>query len=47
MHLPDYVEPFVDTEAGRWRVTGAVIVTLALALLSETGSGVIGFLKFW
>jgi siroheme synthase-like protein len=44
MHLPDYVEPFVDTEPDRWRVTGAVIVTIGLALLSEADGWVIGYL---
>ncbi len=43
MHLPDYVEPFVDSEPGRWRVTGAVIVTVAVALLSEAERWVIGY----
>lgn len=43
MHLPDYVEPFVDTDAGRWRVTGAVICTIALALWSEGQSWVLGY----
>lgn len=43
MHLPDYVEPFVETDAGRWRVTGAVVVTLAIALLSESEPWVLGY----
>jgi hypothetical protein len=47
MHLPDYVEPFVDTEPGRWRVTGAVIVTIVIALLSEGGGWPIGSLPLW
>jgi hypothetical protein len=45
MNLPDYVEPFVDTDAGRWRVTAAVIATIAVALLTE--SEVISYLRFW
>jgi siroheme synthase-like protein len=44
MHLPDYVEPFVDTEPGRWPLTGAVVVTIALALLSESQGWVVGYL---
>ena len=44
MHLPDYVEPFVDTDTGRWRVTAVVIVSLAVALLVESGSGVTDYL---
>jgi siroheme synthase-like protein len=44
MHLPDYVEPFVDSDPGRWRVTGAVVVTVALALLVETDAQAVGYL---
>ena len=44
MHLPDYVEPFVDSDPGRWRVTGAVVGTVALALLIETEARAIGYL---
>ena len=44
MHLPDYVEPFVDTEPGRWPLTGAVVVTITMALLSETQGWVVGYL---
>jgi uroporphyrin-III C-methyltransferase/precorrin-2 dehydrogenase/sirohydrochlorin ferrochelatase len=44
MHLPDYVEPFVDSESGRWGVTGAVGATIALALLSESDARVAGYL---
>jgi siroheme synthase-like protein len=43
MHLPDYVEPFVDTEPDRWRVTVAVVVTIAAALLSQAEGWVIGY----
>ena len=43
MHLPDYVEPFVESEPERWALTGAVVVTVALALLSETDARVLGY----
>lgn len=43
MQLPDYVEPFVDTEPDRWRVTVAVVVTIAAALLSQAEGWVIGY----
>jgi siroheme synthase-like protein len=43
MNLPDYVEPFVDSEQGRWGVTGAVAVTIALALLIETDARATGY----
>ena len=44
MHLPDYVEPFVDTDPGRWRVTGAVAFTVVLAVLIETDPRAAGYL---
>jgi siroheme synthase-like protein len=43
MHLPDYVDAFVESEQGRWRVTAAVVVTIALALLTETDPRAIGY----
>ena len=43
MHLPDYVEPFVETDPGRWRVTGAVAGTVALALLGDGEAWVLGY----
>jgi siroheme synthase-like protein len=43
MHLPDYVEPFVETEPGRWALTAAVVATIGLALLSEAEGWVIGY----
>jgi siroheme synthase-like protein len=43
MHLPDYVEAFVESEPGRWRVTAAVAFTIALAVLSETDPRAIGY----
>ncbi|HYB94483.1 MAG TPA: bifunctional precorrin-2 dehydrogenase/sirohydrochlorin ferrochelatase [Vicinamibacterales bacterium] len=43
MQLPDYVEPFVDTEPERWRVTVAVLVTIALAVLAQWEPRVLGY----
>jgi len=43
MHLPDYVEPFVETDPGRWRVTGAVAGTVALALVGDGDAWVLGY----
>jgi siroheme synthase-like protein len=43
MHLPDYVEPFVETEPERWLLTGAVVATVALALLSEADARALGY----
>jgi siroheme synthase-like protein len=44
MHLPDCVEPFVESDPGRWRVTAAVGATIALALLNEADARVTGYL---
>ena len=43
MHLPDHVEPFVDTEPERFGVTIAVLLTLAVALLWETSRWIAGY----
>jgi uroporphyrin-III C-methyltransferase/precorrin-2 dehydrogenase/sirohydrochlorin ferrochelatase len=43
MHLPDYVEPFVESEPDRWLLTGAVVATVALALLSEADARALGY----
>ena len=43
MHLPDSVEPYVESEPDRWLLTGAVGVTVALALLSEADARAFGY----
>jgi siroheme synthase-like protein len=43
MHLPDSVEPFVETEPERFAVTIVVLVTLGLALLSEAEGGIAAY----
>lgn len=43
MQLPDYVEPFVDTEPDPWPLIFAVVVTIALAVFSQAEGWVIGY----
>lgn len=43
MHLPDHVEPFVETEPERLGVTIAVLATLAVAVLWETSKWIAGY----
>lgn len=43
MHLPDEVEPFVDTESERFGVTIAVLLTLAFAVFGEAGGWILGY----
>ena len=43
MQLPDYVEPFVESEQDRWLLTVTVCATVALALISEASPQALGY----